>query len=116
MGTSIRIFRSVNDLSLFFAQYLAKSIDEIPDGRFFSAAFSGGSTPRSIFQYLAASFRERIAWKRLLVFWSDERCVPPDDQQSNFWLTMENLLDHVPIPAGNINRIKGEADPLPEAE
>jgi len=105
----------VDDLSQFFAQILVKGIDETHEDRYFSLALSGGSTPRSIFQYLAVNFRETITWKRVLVFWSDERCVPPDSPESNFRMTRENLLDHIPIPSDNIIRIKGEADPMDEA-
>jgi len=88
----------------------------LPEKHFFSIALSGGSTPSSIFQYLAANFRETLAWDRLLVFWSDERCVAPDDHESNFRMTKESLLDHVPIPTTNIFRIKGEDNPALEAE
>ncbi|HSL85377.1 MAG TPA: 6-phosphogluconolactonase, partial [Bacteroidales bacterium] len=116
MGTTKRIFKSAEDLSQFFAQYLVKGIGETHADCSFSIALSGGSTPRSIFQYLAVNFRETIAWKRVLVFWSDERCVSPDSPESNFRMTRENLLDHIPIPSDNIIRIMGEADPLGEAE
>lgn len=115
MGTTTKIFKSVDELSHFFAQQIAMRIGGYTEGDFFSIALSGGSTPRSIFQYLATKHRESIAWERLLIFWSDERCVAPNDQESNYRMTKESLLDHVPIPATNIFRIKGEADPSEEA-
>jgi len=116
MATTTKIFKSIDELAQFFAKQIAIRIGNCPEGDFFSIALSGGSTPRAIFQYLAANFRNSIAWERLLVFWSDERCVAPDDQESNYRMTKENLLDHVPIPASNIFRIKGETDPSAEAE
>jgi len=43
--------------------------------------------------------------------WSDERCVPPTDQESNFWAAREYLFSPLSIPAGQIHRLKGEAIP-----
>lgn len=69
----------------------------------FSIALSGGSTPRALHQRLARPpLSAQIDWPKLLVFWSDERWLPPDDHESNFRLARETLLDHVPIPAANI--------------
>jgi 6-phosphogluconolactonase len=77
----------------------------------FTFVLSGGSTPRSLFTLLAdphESFRERIAWNAVHVFWGDERCVPPDHPDSNYRMAREALLDHVPIPAANVHRIAAE--------
>jgi 6-phosphogluconolactonase len=46
------------------------------------------------------------------IFWGDERCVPPDDPESNYGQAWSLLLCHVNIPAGNIHRIQGELGPL----
>jgi len=48
---------------------------------------------------------------RVHVFWGDERCVPPDNPQSNYQMARETLLDEVPISVSNIHRIRGEEDP-----
>ena len=53
----------------------------------------------------------RIDWGKVHVFFSDERCVPPDDAASNYRMAREALLDHVPLPPGNVHRIRGEEDP-----
>jgi 6-phosphogluconolactonase len=77
----------------------------------FTFVLSGGSTPRSLFTLLAdpqESFRDRIAWSAVHVFWGDERCVPPDHPESNYRMARESLLDHVPIPAANVHRIAAE--------
>jgi 6-phosphogluconolactonase len=55
-------------------------------------------------------WRERIPWSRTRVFWGDERCVPPDDSRSNYRLARETLLDHVPLPAANVHRMRGELE------
>lgn len=66
---------------------------------------AGGSTPNSIYEAVAT---RPLPWERLHVFWGDERCVPPDDELSNYRSAREALLDRVPIPAANIHRIPGE--------
>jgi 6-phosphogluconolactonase len=74
-------------------------------------ALAGGSTPRRFYQRLAQpGVPGSLDWSRIHLFWSDERCVPSDDPQSNYRMVRESLLDHVPIPAGNIFPIDGAID------
>ena len=56
-------------------------------------------------------FRSRIDWKRLLIFFVDERCVPPDSPDSNYRLAKETFLSKVPLPEENVIRIEGELEP-----
>jgi 6-phosphogluconolactonase len=78
----------------------------------FTLALSGGNTPRPVYARLAtAGYRDRIDWSKVQVFFGDERCVPPDDPQSNYLMVRTALLDQVPLPAGNIHRIRGEEAP-----
>jgi 6-phosphogluconolactonase len=78
-------------------------------GRFF-VALSGGSTPRALFQLLAAApYRDQVEWARTMVFWGDERCVPPDHPESNYRMAREALLAHIPIPHDHVLRMPGEA-------
>ena len=81
----------------------------------FNLALSGGSTPKIIFQELASNYKTKIDWEGIHLFWSDERCVPPDNAESNYGMTKKYLLDHLNIPVENIHRIKGENDPEVEA-
>lgn len=77
-----------------------------------SLVLSGGSSPRRLYELLAGpEFSNRIAWGKVHVFWSDERCVGPDDERSNYYLARTCLLEHVPLPAANIHRMYGEIDP-----
>jgi 6-phosphogluconolactonase len=83
----------------------------------FTIALAGGSTPKPIYERLATEeFAKRVDWARVQIFWGDERCVPPDHPQSNYHMTREALLDHVPIPALNVHRIRGEQNPREAAE
>ncbi|HEU5013382.1 MAG TPA: 6-phosphogluconolactonase [Roseiflexaceae bacterium] len=84
-------------------RFVALAKSEITARGRFSVALSGGSTPRAMFKLLASpEYRDAIAWDKVFVFWGDERCVPPDDEESNYRMARETLLDHVPLPAANI--------------
>lgn len=76
----------------------------------FSVALSGGSTPKGLYSLLAtdAEFRSKIPWEKTHFFWGDERYVPPGDAQSNYRMAMEAMLSKVPVPEGNIHRIRTE--------
>jgi len=78
-------------------------------------ALAGGSTPKAMYRLLASpAFRDRVDWRRVEIFFGDERCVPPDHPDSNYRMAREALLDHVPLGADRVHRIAGERPP-PEA-
>jgi 6-phosphogluconolactonase len=77
-------------------------------------ALSGGSTPKAAFEMLAdpnQPWRSRMQWENLDLYWVDERAVPPDDADSNYRMTCEALLDHVPLRPEQIHRIESELEP-----
>jgi 6-phosphogluconolactonase len=77
-------------------------------------AISGGSTPKAMFALLAdpgQPYLNDIPWGKLQLFWVDERCVPPDNPESNFGMTKAAMLDKVPLPEANVHRMEGELDP-----
>lgn len=97
----------------FIVKVAAEAIAE--RGRF-TLALSGGGTPKSIYARLGAlDYRERLAWEKVHLFFGDERCVPPDDERSNYRMALEAWLAGSPVPAGNVHRIRGEDDPVLEA-
>lgn len=79
-------------------------------------ALSGGSTPNLLFRELAKHYKSKIDWTQVRLFWVDERCVPPDDEQSNYGTARALLLDHIGIPETHIHRMRGEAEPEAEVE
>ena len=76
----------------------------------FELVLAGGKTPRRCYEILAERLRdENDFWKDTHLWWSDERCVAPDDPESNYRLAKESLLDAVRIPPENVHRIPAEA-------
>jgi len=76
-------------------------------GRFI-IALSGGSTPKSLYNLLAANARTTLPWDQMFFFWGDERHVPPTDPDSNYRMADETMLSRIPVPAGNVFRIAAE--------
>jgi len=78
----------------------------------FAVVLAGGATPARTYERLAlGEMLSPADWERVHVFWGDERRVPPEHEDSNYRMARETLLDRVPIPARNVRRIRGEADP-----
>jgi 6-phosphogluconolactonase len=74
----------------------------------FRIALSGGSTPRPVYELLA--LQAGVAWEKWRIFFSDERCVAPDDAHSNYRLARETLLERARIPDERVHRMRGELD------
>lgn len=88
-------------------------IDE--PGKTFNFAFSGGSTPALMFDLWANEYSDITPWTRMRVYFVDERCVPPENSDSNYGMMRSLLVGVVPIPYENVFRIKGEERPEKEA-
>jgi 6-phosphogluconolactonase len=102
-------------LSLDFLDYISKrKHSEEP----MNIALSGGNTPNAFFERIAANQYNQtlpIPWNKVHIFWVDERCVPPDHAESNYGMAKRALFDKIQLQDGNIHRIKGENNPVPEA-
>ncbi len=77
-----------------------------------SIALAGGSTPKPLYEKLAA---QNLDWNKVYVFWGDERYVPADHPDSNEKMAREAWLDKCPIPKTNILPIPTGADPATDA-
>jgi 6-phosphogluconolactonase len=97
------------------AQYFVEMASEAAEAQGRARiALSGGATPKAAFELLAdpaQPWRNRMPWNLLDVYWVDERSVPPDHAASNYRMTCEALLDHVPLRPEQIHRIEGELEP-----
>jgi 6-phosphogluconolactonase len=76
----------------------------------FRIALSGGNTPRPVYARLATIGRD-LPWDRIRITFGDERCVPPDDPQSNFRMARETLFVPAAVPEESVARMRGESDP-----
>lgn len=76
----------------------------------FRLGLTGGRSPRAIHAALLVQAGD-LPWKNIQLTFGDERCVPPDDEESNYRVARESLLDPSGIPDGNVFRIRGEIDP-----
>jgi 6-phosphogluconolactonase len=85
-------------------------------GRFI-VVLAGGSTPRLLYRTLTESpYREKVPWSKTLFVFGDERCVPPDDDQSNYRMARETLFEPLEIPEHHVFRMKGEQPPAEAAQ
>ncbi|HEX5482918.1 MAG TPA: 6-phosphogluconolactonase [Terriglobia bacterium] len=105
---NIRVYGNLEELSRAAAGEFSRLARETkPDGKPFTAALSGGSTPKPLYELLARPEFE-IPWLRVHLFQVDERCVPPNDPQSNYRMIREALLDHIALPQSHVHRMAAE--------
>jgi 6-phosphogluconolactonase len=111
-GELIRTKNFAAEAADFILDIGRKSLAERREFRF---ALSGGNTPRPVYTELARSGRD-LPWEQILVTFGDERCVPPDDAQSNFRMARETLFLPAGVPEKSIMRMRGEINPQIAAE
>jgi 6-phosphogluconolactonase len=95
-----------DDPALIVGELLA---EQATDGG--TIVLTGGSTPGRAYRHAAERAPD---WGRVSLWWGDERCVPPEDDRSNYRLAKETLLDHLAVQPYELHRIRGEA-PAEEA-
>ena len=84
----------VDDLPGEFAARVISAYQSRPN-ELFSFALSGGDTARACYERLAEDSPEAVDWLSVNIYWGDERCVPPDDPDSNQLLGRQALLERV---------------------
>ena len=97
----------VHDAAEFILRHARAALAERDQ---FRIALSGGNTPRPVYTEFARIARG-LPWDRVLFTFGDERCVPPDDPQSNFRMARESLFVLGAVPQKSIARMRGEIDP-----
>ena len=107
VSTESRIFRSAEMLAHDIAGWLC-SLAQASKGAF-AVCLSGGSTPRRLYECLAApEITSRFPWNCAHWFWGDERFVPHDHPASNFRMARDAFLSRVPVPDENIHAVPTE--------
>lgn len=108
----IRTRSFVSDAAAFVLGHARTALAERDQ---FRIALSGGNTPRAVYAELARIGRD-LPWDRMYFTFGDERCVPPDDEQSNFRMARESLFIPAAVPEKSIARMRGEIDPQVAAQ
>lgn len=115
MKTAPHVIRTENlavDAADFILDQAHKALGERGE---FRIALSGGNTPVPVYIRLAAIGHD-LPWELTRITFGDERCVPPDDRQSNFRMAQETLLKPAEVPKRSILRMRGEIDPQVAAQ
>lgn len=85
----------------------------------FHIALAGGSTPKGLYQKLATpEYANKVDWSRVHIYFGDERCVLPTDDDSNYKMAKEAMMDHLPLPVQNVHRFlteNGDANTVAKA-
>lgn len=97
-------------------EFARAAADALSGSGVFRVALAGGSTPRAMYQRLTrAPYRGAIRWGNVRFFWGDERCVPPENERSNYRMAKEALLELLAIPPRHVFRMRGEQAPVQAA-
>src|SRR5215475_6975832 len=105
-----RVIRTENFVADAAGLILEQAHKAIAERNEFRIALSGGNTPAPVYARLAAEAHD-FPWESVRFTFGDERCVPPDDPQSNFRMARENLFVPGGVPRESIMRLRGEIDP-----
>ena len=105
-----RVVRIKNFIASAAAFILEKARTAMAERNEFRIALSGGNTPAPVYARIAAEAHD-FPWDPVRFTFGDERCVPPDDPQSNFRMARENLFVPAAVPEESIMRMRGEIDP-----
>jgi 6-phosphogluconolactonase len=119
MPRTVRVTYSVSPTSAAVAEAAARffcssAVAAVKARGVARIAISGGSTPKRMFELLAdrsKPYFAEVPWDGMHLFWVDERSVPPTDADSNYRMTSEALLQHVPLPPARVYRMEGELQP-----
>ncbi len=109
----IHISASLDELACNTADFFVRAVNTPAEGhRQLLVALSGGSTPYPVYRLLSKPpFREQIPWEKMHIFWVDERMVPANHEENNYYQANKHLLSLVPLQKRNIHRVKSEQPP-----
>jgi 6-phosphogluconolactonase len=110
----LHIYKNKELLANELAIWICDSIEStLQKQEFFTLALSGGETPQILYKKLATpEFKEKINWKRVYIFWGDERAVPFDDDRNNAKVAFDLLIDHIDIPPEQVHPMRTDIEPV----
>jgi 6-phosphogluconolactonase len=106
----IRTKKFATEAANFILQWAREALERRGE---FRVALSGGNTPRAVYSEMA---RRDMRWEKFQFAFSDERCVPPENEKSNFRMANEALFRPASVPESSILRMRGEIEPLQAAD
>lgn len=101
----LHVYKTPGEVIDAAAQWITGNIQEVLQSRDrFTIALSGGETPKALYKLLASdTYKNRIDWTKMHIFWGDERFVPFTDENNNARMAFGHLLNNVDVPAENIH-------------
>jgi 6-phosphogluconolactonase len=110
----LHIYKNTTELVDELARWITGYIgDTLQKQDLFTIALSGGETPKNLYNALSSeTYSNQIDWKKIHVFWGDERFVPFDDDNNNAKMAYDTLLNKVDIPAANIHIMATDIEPV----
>ena len=113
----LNIFTTADEVLAALAAYFVKVANEAIAGQGkFSVALSGGSSPKKLYELLASSFGDKLAWDKVYFFFGDERNVPQTDPDSNYLMAKKALFDPLNIDPLHIFAVDTSLNPKDAAQ
>jgi 6-phosphogluconolactonase len=114
----IHFFSNADELARAAAAAWLSEIEESNcAGKLYLVALSGGRIAHNLFAAtLELAKAKQTSFDRVHFFWADERCVPPDDPESNFNIANDLFFAPLKISPGRIHRVLGEREPEAAAQ
>lgn len=113
----LQIFETPDNLAAALADaFVDDARNAIAQRGAFFVALAGGTTPKNAYRLLAQEpRRSQVDWNHVFVYFGDERCVPPESDESNYKMATDAFLRSVNIGADHVHRMRGEDEPLDAA-
>jgi len=110
---NLHIYKTPHEISLALAEWITESIEKtLKSTDRFTWVLTGGNSPKELYELLSsAPFKDRINWKKLHIFWGDERAVPFSDDRNNAKMTFEHLLNKVPVVKEQVHIMNTALEP-----
>lgn len=109
----LHIEKDAAGLTTVLAEWITQTIESVLQKQDrFTWVLTGGNSPKALYELLASpSYRTRIAWNKLHIFWGDERAVPFHDERNNARMTFIHLLDKVPVVPEQVHVMRTDIEP-----
>ncbi|KAL2556283.1 putative 6-phosphogluconolactonase 5 [Forsythia ovata] len=102
----VQVFDAEEELAVSLAKYTADLANKFSKERdSFTVVLSGGSLIKSLRKLVEPPYIDSVDWSKWHIFWVDERVVPKDHPDSNYFLAYNAFLSKIPIPSGNVYAI-----------